>query len=81
MALSYEFLIERAEQAAQEAAGSLLDNVKERALRSEIAWRAMASQLLEVAQGRKLAQQEKLAASHPSNVGSSGLQMPPPDRL
>ena len=44
MALSYEFLIQRAEQAAQEAAGSLLENVKERALRSEKAWRTMASQ-------------------------------------
>lgn len=68
MALSYEFLIERAEQAAQEAAGTLLENVKERALRSETAWRVMASQLLEVTQGRKLVQQEKLAARHLLNA-------------
>lgn len=63
MALSYEFLIQRAEQAAQEAAGSLLENVKERALRSEAAWRTMADQVLKVERNRELAQQEKLAAN------------------
>ena len=68
MALSYEFLIQRAEQAAQEAAGSLLENVKERALRSEKAWRTMASQVLEVTRGRELAQQEKLAESQLTNA-------------
>lgn len=62
MALSYEFLIERAEQAAQEAAGSLLENVRERALRSENAWRIMASQVLAATRTRELAQKEKLAA-------------------
>lgn len=62
MALSYEFLIARAEQAAHEAAGALLDNVRERALRSEKAWRTMANQVLEVARNRDLAQQEKLVA-------------------
>lgn len=68
MALSYEFLIQRAEQAAQEAAGSLLDNVRERALRSEAAWRTMANQVLEVARNRELAQQEKLVAGQLSNA-------------
>lgn len=63
MALSYEFLIERAEQAAQEAACSMLDNVKERALRSEKAWRTMADQVLEVARNREQALQEKLTSS------------------
>jgi hypothetical protein len=62
MALSYEFLVERAEQAAQEAAGSLLENVRERALRSEKAWRTMANQVLEVARNRELAQQARLVA-------------------
>ncbi|MBB3957861.1 MULTISPECIES: hypothetical protein [Novosphingobium] len=64
MALSYEFLIERAEQAAQEAACCVLENVRARALRSEKAWRSMANQVLEVARNRELAQHEKLAASH-----------------
>ncbi|MBU6393447.1 MAG: hypothetical protein KGQ75_02625 [Sphingomonadales bacterium] len=63
MALSYEFLIERAEQAASEAAGALLDNVRDRALRSEKAWRAMAEQLRQVTEGRELARLERLAMS------------------
>ena len=63
MALSYEFLIERADQAAREAAGSSLENVRERALRSESAWRTMANQVLEVARSRELAQQEKRVAA------------------
>jgi ribonuclease D len=61
MALSYEFLIERAEQAAQEAACSVLEKVRERALRSETAWRRMANQMLEVARTRELAAQKRLA--------------------
>jgi len=60
MALSYEFLIERADQAAHEAAGAALDNVRERALRSEKAWRTMAEQVREVALNREVARQEKL---------------------
>lgn len=61
MALSYEFLIERAEQAAKEASGALLDNVRDRALRSEKAWRAMAEQLREVANNREIARLERIA--------------------
>ncbi len=68
MALSYEFLIQRAEQAAQEAASSLLENVKERALRSEKAWRTMASQVLETARNREQAELDKLAASQLANT-------------
>ena len=59
MALSYEFLMERAEQAAQEAANAVLENVRERALRSEKAWRDMAEQVLEVQRNRERAQHEK----------------------
>ncbi len=62
MALSYEFLIERADQAATEASGAKLDNVRERALRSEKAWRAMANQVREVADNRETARVERLAA-------------------
>lgn len=63
MALSYEFLIERAEQAAKEASGALLDNVRDRALRSEKAWRAMAEQLREVANNREIARLERIATT------------------
>ena len=62
MALSYEFLIERAEQAEQEAAGAQLENVRDRALRSEKAWRTMANQVLDAARNRDSAQQRKLLA-------------------
>lgn len=68
MALSYEFLVERADQAAQEAAVSLLDNVKKRALRSEKAWRAMANQVLAMARNKEKAEQAKLAASLSANA-------------
>ena len=63
MALTYEFLIARAEHEAGEAAGALLGNVRERALRSEAAWRAMADKLLEAARSRELAEQERLVAA------------------
>jgi len=63
MALSYEFLIQQAERAAQEAACCGLENVRERALRSEKAWRTIADQALEVTRNRELAQQQKLVAS------------------
>lgn len=63
MALSYEFLIERADQAATEASGAKLDNVRDRALRSEKAWRAMADQLREVTEGRERSRLERLATN------------------
>ncbi len=56
MALTYEFLTARAEQAANEAASALLENVRIRALRSEAAWRDMADQALELARNRDAAQ-------------------------
>lgn len=59
VALTYEFLIARADQAAQEAACALLDNVRDRSLRAEAAWRGMANQALEVTRNRELAQIER----------------------
>jgi hypothetical protein len=64
VALTYEFLIERAEQAAREAACALLENVRERSLRAETAWRGMAHQVLEVARNREQAQLEKNLQQH-----------------
>lgn len=63
MALTYQFLVERADQAAREAADAMLDNVRERCLRAEKAWRVMALQTLETTQSRELALQQKLAAA------------------
>lgn len=42
MSISYEFATERAEEAARDAETAALDNVRDRALRSEAAWRDMA---------------------------------------
>ncbi len=46
MSATSDFYITRADECAREAAGTMLDNVRERYLRSEIAWRQMADRLL-----------------------------------
>lgn len=43
VAQSVEFYTERADEAAKEALNATLANVRERALRSEASWRAMAT--------------------------------------
>lgn len=53
MALSYEFLLARAEEAAAEAASARLGNVRDRALRSEAAWREMAARERRIQQDRE----------------------------
>jgi lambda repressor-like predicted transcriptional regulator len=68
VALSYEFLLVRAEQAAHEAACAKLDNVRERSLRSEAAYRTMATQALEAARSREFAQQQRLVANQWGNA-------------
>jgi hypothetical protein len=42
MSISYDFATERAQEAARDAEAAQLDNVRDRALRSEAAWRDMA---------------------------------------
>ncbi len=59
MALTYEFYIARAEEAAKEAERAQLDNVRERALRSEAAWREMADKARKIVTDREQAQLEK----------------------
>jgi len=65
MTVTREFYLERAEQAAAEAAAATLDNVRDRALRSEAAWRTMAARQDRVAEQRVIAEearQERIAA-------------------
>lgn len=45
MRISAEFYLQRAEQSAREAEAADLANVRDRCLRAEAAWRAMAAQL------------------------------------
>lgn len=52
MAHTIEFCEARAREAAIEAASTALENVRQRALRSEAAWRAMADRLLSVERNR-----------------------------
>ena len=61
MSTTYEFYDARAKEAAAEAAVATLDNVRERALRSESAWRGMAEQALKTAEARVVAEGERLA--------------------
>jgi hypothetical protein len=43
MSQSYEFYAEQARKAGEDAAAATLDNVRDRALRSESAWRDLAN--------------------------------------
>ncbi len=59
MSLTFEFCDMRAREAASAAAEATLDNVKERALRSESAWREIADRLRAIKDGRKAIEQER----------------------
>ena len=61
MPQTYEFYDERANESAAEAKTSTLTNVRDRALRSEKAWRAMANQALKISQERQRAEAERAA--------------------
>lgn len=56
---SYEFCTARADEAADAAAEALLDNVRERALRSEKTWRGLAEHARGVAEEREKVRVEK----------------------
>lgn len=59
MSQNYEFYNARAQEAAAEAAKAKLENVRERALRSETAWREMADRALQMEQEREVARIER----------------------
>ncbi len=61
MSQTFEFYDARAKEAAAEAKRAVLDNVKERALRSERTWRSLASQARKVATQRAKTESEKAA--------------------
>ncbi|MDD3798764.1 MAG: hypothetical protein PHE36_06250 [Novosphingobium sp.] len=65
MAQGFDFYDERAREAAAEASAATLDNVRERALRSEKAWREMADRALQMEEDRETAKRvraERIAA-------------------
>jgi len=52
MSISFEFATERADEAAHAAESAELDNVRDRALRSEAAWRDMADRARKTEESR-----------------------------
>lgn len=61
MSQTYEFYAERAKEAADEAAVATLDNVRERNLRAEKTWSALAEQARKVKIDRLKAEETKAA--------------------
>lgn len=59
MAHTVESCEARASEAAAEASSTQLENVRERALRSEAAWRLIASRLLDVQRERETIKVER----------------------
>jgi len=59
MSQTFEFYDARAREAAAEADGATLVNVRERALRSEKAWRGMADQAQKIAVDRAQAERDR----------------------
>lgn len=61
MSQSYEFYADRAKEAADEAATATLDNVRERNLRAEKTWTALAEQAHKVRSDRERTEAAKAA--------------------
>ena len=61
MSHELEFYLKCADESAAEARGATLDNVRERALRSEAAWRAMAARRQGIDDNRRRAAEAKAA--------------------
>lgn len=61
MSQTFDFYDARAKESAAEAAVAVLDNVRERALRSEKTWRALAEQARKVVVDREKAEAFRLA--------------------
>ncbi|MBX9897283.1 MAG: hypothetical protein K2Y17_05185 [Qipengyuania sp.] len=71
MSQSYEFYAERAREAADEAAAATLDNVRERNLRAEKTWAALAAQAHRVKADR-IKTEEAKAASRAAEAEAAG---------
>jgi len=60
MAQTWEFYAERARESAVEATAAKLDNVRDRALRSEATWLGLADQARRVAEERVKVERERV---------------------
>ena len=72
MSQSYEFYAERAKEAADEAAVATLDNVRERNLRAEKTWSALAEQARKVKADRIKTEQAKAALREAETAALAG---------
>ena len=61
MSQTFEFYDARAREAAEEAAAATLDNVRDRNLRAENTWRALADQARKTVRAREKAEEAKRA--------------------
>lgn len=73
MSQSLAFYQERAAECAAEAQAAVLLNVRDRALRSEAAWQALANRALRIEKERKAAQAEKDAAREADELESGSV--------
>lgn len=72
MSQTYEFYAERAQEAADEAAAATLDNVRERNLRAEKTWTALAEQARKVKADRIRTEETKAAARAAEEAALTG---------
>jgi len=68
MAQTWEFYAERAKESAAEASVAKLDNVRERALRSEATWLGLADQARRVAEERVKVEQQRVERREAENA-------------
>lgn len=61
MSQTFDFYDARAREAAEEAGGATLDNVRDRHLRAAASWRFLADQAKAVADGRAKTERDKAA--------------------
>lgn len=74
MVLSLEFCERRADEAANAAAATALSNVKDRELRSEAAWRAMADQIVGVRKAREAIEARKALEEADAAAAASSVE-------
>lgn len=71
MSQTYEFYAERAKEAADEAAAATLDNVRERNLRAQKTWAALAEQARSV-KAERIKTEETKAAARAAELAAAG---------
>lgn len=75
MSQTLEFYLARADESAQEAACATLDNVRDRALRSEAAWRQMAARVMHIEGQRRASEQQKSERTDAERVAEQPVQI------